>query len=386
MKILVVCQYYYPEPFRINNICEEMAKRGHELTVVTGTPNYPMGEIYEDYKNGAKMDEIINGVKIHRCKIIPRKTGPFYRFLNYFTYSYQSQKYIKNLEGFDIVFINQLSPVMMAKAGIKYARKNNVKSILYCLDLWPESLVAGGIKRGSLIYKLFHLESRKIYTNVDKILVTSQLFSRYFSEEFGIENVGYLPQYAEDLFNPVECKKKKDEYIDLMFAGNIGTEQSVKTIIEVAKRCKDIKNLRWHIVGDGIELDNLKKMVKDISVTFHGRKPVEEMPKYYSMADAMLVTMKKDPILSLTLPGKVQSYMAAGKPLIGAIDGETKGIVEDANCGLIAGAEDTNGLEKIVRQFVKMDNREILGINGREYYEKRFSKDRFIDEFEDLMK
>lgn len=382
MKVLVVCQYYYPEPFRINDICEELVKRGHEVTVVTGTPNYPMGEIYRGYENGAKSNEVLNGVKVHRCKIIPRKKGTLHRFLNYYSYSAQSSKYISKLGEFDVVFINQLSPVMMAKAGIKYAKKHNVKSVLYCLDLWPESLVAGGIGRNSSIYRFYHVESARIYKNVDHILATSRSFSDYFESEFSIKKVDYLPQYAEDLFNPIECGKKADEYIDLMFAGNVGTAQSVKTVIEAAIRCKDIENLRWHIVGDGIELENLKKMSKGLLVTFHGRKPVEEMPKYYSMADAMLVTMKKDPILSLTLPGKVQSYMAAGKPVVGAVDGETQKIVAEAECGFVASAEDAAGLEKVVRRFVAEANRNKLGNNGRAYYEKNFSRRGFIDELE----
>lgn len=379
MKILVICQYYAPEPFRISDICEELVKRGHEVTVVTGTPNYPMGEIYKGYENGAKCDEVLNGVTVHRCKIIPRKTGSLHRFLNYYSYPSQSCKYVEGLGEFDVVFINQLSPVMMAKAGIKYAKKHNVMSVLYCLDLWPESLVAGGIGKTSPIYKFFHEESAKIYKNVDRILATSRSFSDYFENEFGIKNVGYLPQFAEDLFNPIECGKKPDEYIDLMFAGNVGTAQNVKIVIEAADKCKDIKNLRWHIVGDGIELENLKKMSEGLPVTFYGRKPVDEMPKYYSMADAMLVTMQKDPVLSLTLPGKVQSYMAAGKPIIGAIDGETQKIIAEAECGFVADAE---RLEKVARQFIAMDGREKLGSNGLAYYEKNFSREGFINELE----
>lgn len=379
MRILVICQYYYPEPFRISDICEELVKREHEVTVVTGTPNYPMGKIYEGYENGARSDEVLNGVKIHRCKILPRKTGILHRFLNYYSYPYQSCKYVEGLGQFDVVFINQLSPVMMAKAGINYAKKHHKKSVLYCLDLWPESLVAGGIKRTSPIYKFFLRESEKIYKSVDTILGTSKSFSEYFERKFGIKNVGYLPQYAEDLFAPIECRKEPNEFIDLMFAGNIGAAQSVKTIIETASKCKDIKNLRWHIVGDGIELDILKKMSEGLPVMFYGRKPIEKMPQYYAMADAMLVTMKKDPILSLTLPGKIQSYMAAGKPIIGSIDGETQKIVTEAECGFIVEAENTEKLEGVVRQFVEMKNKEKLGNNGRRYYETNFSRRGFID-------
>lgn len=382
MKILVICQYYFPEPFRISDICEELVKRDHEVFVVTGTPNYPMGEIYSGYENGKKSDEILNGVKIHRCPILPRKKGAINRFLNYYSYPYLACKYIKNLNEFDVVFINQLSPVMMAKAGIKYAKKHHIKSVMYCLDLWPESLVAGGITRASPIYKFFHWVSKRIYRNVDVLLGTSKSFAEYFKKEFDICGVGYLPQYAEDLFQPEKCKKDSDEFIDLMFAGNIGTAQSVETVIKVAKKCKDIKNLRWHIVGDGIELTSLKNMSNGLPVTFYGRKPIEDMPKYYAMADAMLVTMQKDPVLSLTLPGKVQSYMAAGKPIIGSIDGETKKIVAEAECGFVVGAEDVDELEKLVRKFVNMRDKEKLGRNGRMYYENNFSREGFINDLE----
>lgn len=381
MKILVICQYYYPEPFRIPDICEELVRRGHNVTVVTGIPNYPMGEIYKGYENGKKQHEIINGVKVYRCHTIPRKTGSLHRLLNYYSYPHSSCKYVRNLsDDFDVVFINQLSPVMMAKAGIQYAKKYNKKTILYCLDLWPESLVAGGIDRTSSVYKFFHRESEKIYKAVDKILVTSRSFTEYFEKEFGIRNVEYLPQYAEDLFNPEQCHKEPDGYIDLMFAGNVGAAQSVDTIIETARLCKDIPNLRWHIVGDGIELERLKDMAKDLPVIFHGRKPVDEMAKYYAMADAMLVTMEKDPVLNLTLPGKVQSYMAAGKAIIGAIDGETQKIVGEAGCGYISAAEDSKQLSEYVRKYIKLsdEERKGLGDNGQAYYEKSFARESFV--------
>ncbi|HJC79656.1 MAG TPA: glycosyltransferase, partial [Candidatus Mediterraneibacter excrementipullorum] len=217
MKILVVCQYYYPEPFRITDICEEMVRRGHEVQVVTGYPNYPEGVLYDGYGKGKKIDEIINGVKVHRCYTIPRKTGALYRFLNYYSYCFSSSRYIKNCMSsngmpFDIVFVNQLSPVMMGKAAVKYKKKFRVPTIMYCLDIWPESLIAGGIKRTSLLYKFFHRVSRKIYRQMDKILITSQLFSEYLEQEFEIESqtIEYLPQYAEGIFDILPEKKKSD--------------------------------------------------------------------------------------------------------------------------------------------------------------------------------
>lgn len=385
-KILVICQYYKPEPFRISDICEEMVKRGHEVTVVTGVPNYPMGEIYDGYEKNKKQDEVINGVQIHRCFTIPRKMGTVHRLLNYYSYSISSSHYINFLQGdYDVVFINQLSPVMMAKAGIWYAKKHHKQTVLYCLDLWPESLIAGGVDRASTIYKVFHKESERIYKAVDQILVTSQSFLEYFKKEFGIHNVKYMPQYAEDLFNPEQCHKEPDEYIDLMFAGNIGMVQSLDTIVKAVELCKDIKNLRWHIVGDGIKLEKLKKMATGLPIIFYGRKPVDEMPTYYAMADAMLVTMEKDSVLSLTLPGKVQSYMAAGKAIIGAIDGETQKIVADACCGFIGSAENSKQLSEYVRKYIALSDKERqeLGFNSRKYYESQFSREQFMNALEE---
>lgn len=386
MKILVICQYYHPEPFRISDICEELVRRGNEVTVVTGTPNYPMGQIYPGYEKKAHIDEVINGVTVHRCKIHPRKTGVLHRLWNYYSYAMQSSKYIRKLDdSFDVVFIYQLSPVMMANAGIRYAKKHGKKSVLYCLDLWPASLNAGGIG-GGVIYKWFFRESKRVYRNVTKILNTSQSFANYFSETFNITGTEYLPQHAEEAFTIAECKKEPNEFTDLMFAGNIGTAQSVDTIIKAAVLCKDVSNLRWHIVGDGKELDTCKKLAEELNapVVFHGRKPLEEMPRYYAMADAMLVTMQKDPILSYTLPGKVQSYMAAGKPIIGAIDGEAKRVIDEACCGLCADAEDEIGLAKCVKQFVKQETK-VFSENARTYYLTHFSKETVIQKLEESL-
>lgn len=380
MKILVICQYYFPEPFRITDICEELVKKGHDVTVVTGTPNYPMGEIYSGYGDKSHQDEIINGVTVHRCPIHPRKTGALHRLWNYYSYSFSSKRYIKRLDGtFDVVFINQLSPVMMANAGIKYAKKYNKRSVLYCLDLWPASLAAGGINKG-IIYNWFHGASSRIYHSVDKILVSSKSFSKYFEDEFGLSDTTYLPQYAEEAFTPEDCMKTSNETIDLMFAGNVGTAQSVDTVIRAAALCKNIQNLRWHIVGDGKELCACKKLAKnlDVPVIFHGRKSIEEMPKYYAMADAMIVTMQKDPIISLTLPGKVQSYMAAGKPIIGAIDGETAIILKDAQGDYCGPSENAQVLADNVIRLINSKKNVEVGNKNREYYLKTFSKERYM--------
>lgn len=383
MKILVICQYYYPEPFRINDICEELVRRGHEITVVTGEPNYPEGQIYKGYEKHRRSDELINGVTVHRCPIIPRKTGAVYRFLNYYSFPHEAKKYVRKLNGFDVVFVNQLSPVMMAEPAIVYKKKHNVPVVLYCLDLWPESLAAGGITRKSLIYKVFHRISKRIYRSVDQILITSRMFRGYLEDEFGIEcgRIDYLPQYAEELFEPLPFKENTGT-TDFVFAGNIGEIQSVETIIGAAKILRD-SPVHFHIVGGGTDLERLKSLAEGIdNVTFYGRRPLEEMSEFYAKADAMLVTLKADPVLSLTLPGKVQSYMAVGKPIIGAIDGETAEVIKEAQCGYCGKAEDIQELVRNIELFIEYEKKEQLGLNARAFYEKYFARQKYMDKLE----
>lgn len=387
MKILVVCQYYYPEPFRISDICRELASRGHELTVITGVPNYPLGEIYDDYRGGKKRDELLNGVHVHRCFTIPRKKGVLFRFLNYYSFAASSTLYAKKLkEHFDVVFVNQLSPVMMACPAIAFKRKFKTPVVLYCLDLWPESLVSGGIRRGSFLYNIFHKLSGRIYAGADKILVSSKSFSDYFEKEFGISNSCYFPQYAEDIFDPAACRKLPDDSINLMFAGNLGAAQSLDTIIEAARLTSHETKIKWHILGSGSESQRLEEMAQGLeNVVFHGRKPIEEMPKYYSMADAMLVTLQPDPVLSLTLPGKVQSYMAAGKPIIGAADGEIRSVIGQAHCGYCVAAGDSKALAAAALDFAYSGRHEEMACNSRKYYEEHFQKDTLLSKLESFL-
>lgn len=390
MKILVISQYYKPEPFRISDICQKLVNQGHQVTVVAGVPNYPEGVTYKGYEKGQKRDEICDGVKIHRCFTIPRKSGTLYRLLNYYSYAFSASRYVKKLEkDFDVVFVNQLSPVMMAQAGIAYSRKNKTPLLMYCLDLWPESLVAGGVTRQSAIYKYFHRVSSKIYRKMDKILITSRSFKNYLTEQFRIteEKISYLPQYAESLFDDVSEMEKGDVW-NFTFAGNMGEVQSVQTILEAAEKLKEEK-VHFHLVGGGSDAERLQSMAEEkklTNVTFYGRRPLEEMPAFYSKADAMLITMANDPILSLTLPGKVQSYMAAGKAIIGSIDGETPLIIKDAECGLCCESQNADALAQIIREFIQDPDYQRYGRNAKAYYEKHFTKERFFSHLEETLR
>lgn len=389
MKILVICQYYYPEPFRITDICESLVLRGHSVTVLTGLPNYPEGRVLDEYRHGNKRKEILNGVEVIRCYEIGRGKSKIKLFLNYFSYTLSAT--IKALfikEEFDVIFVNQLSPVLMGIPGIVYKKRHKKKLLLYCLDLWPDSLAAGGIKETSAIFRIIHKISKLIYSSADSILVTSSMFKDYFKNVLKIEknNVKHLPQYAEDIFTKSRGKtssdRKNNRRYNFVFAGNIGDMQSVETIIKAARELCGCSNIFFHIVGDGSKLNECKALSNELglkNVKFYGRKPVTEMPSFYELADAMLVTLKYNKTLSYTLPGKVQSYMAAGKPIIGAICGETERVVEEAKCGFICNAEDYQSLAKLILKFCDSDETIQMSNNAHKYYMGNFDKNKFID-------
>ncbi len=390
MKILVVCQYYTPEPFRIADICQALVQEGHSVTVVTGTPNYPEGEIYPGYEKGAKADEVLEGVRVHRCPIIPRKTGVLYRFLNYYSFVFSSWCYLRKLkEDFDVVFVNQLSPVMMAQSALSWAKRNGKKCVLYCLDLWPESLLVGGVQKDSLIYRVLLRISRRIYRKADCLLVSSKAFINYFEETLGIcgRDICWLPQYAEDMFGGVSEKCVKKKTVDFLLAGNIGNLQSVETVVEAAQLLRDDNHIRIHIVGGGIALEKCKGMAQGLeNITFYGRRDLSEMPYFYAMADVMMVSLVKNPELSANLPGKVQSYLAAGKPIVGTIDGETARVIQDAECGLCSPAENPVALAHIMRQIAdKPERLKKYGENARQYYQENFRKECFMSKLTKIL-
>ncbi len=387
MKLLVVYQHYHPEPFRISDICESLVKLGHEVTVLTGLPNYPEGIIYDGYSKGERREELINGVKVTRSYLMPRGKNHLMLFLNYISFAFfASIKILKMKEQYDVIYAHQTSPVLMVIPAIIYKRKNNKKILLYCLDPWPDSLAAGGVKEGSFIYRIFKPISKWIYSSADKLMVSSYMFKEYFKTTFGFDSdaIEHLPQYAEDYFTE-KVNRTNSEGFNFVFAGNIGKAQSVETIILAANELKARKQFHFHIVGGGSNLDLCKRLAKELkldNITFHGRQPMEKMKDYYGMASAMLVTLKESKSFSYTLPGKVQTYMAAGKPIIGAANGETRRVIEEAGCGLCCPADDYLGLAAIIVQFFENQNIDQLANNSRAYYDRYFSKERFINTLE----
>lgn len=392
LKVLAVSQHYWPEPFAIPDVCEGLVAMGHSVTALVGTPNYPDGDIYPGYEKGSQATQEHNGVYIKRVPLIPRGREIWQRVLNYYSFSINATRMAREMgPGYDVVLSFQTSPVMMARPALAYGKKHGVPVLLWCQDLWPESLTVGNIKRGSLTYRLYAHVSRKIYSSADTLAVSSKTFGEYYREDLKMLDVNpvYLPQYAEDIFD--EEAPLREEYdpskINLTFAGNVGIAQAVNTFVEAGHYLQGDERFALHVVGSGSELETLKKYKDEIGadcVIFHGRYPLNDMPSFYGSSNAMVGTFQSNAILGYTLPRKITTYMAAGRPILGTVVGEARDIISEAECGLCCAAEDPIGLAEICRKFADMspDEREAMGQNGRRYYEDHFAKQRFYSVLE----
>ncbi|MCR1963327.1 glycosyltransferase family 4 protein [Clostridium perfringens] len=395
MKILVVTQYFWPEEFRINDICKGLKEAGHDVEVLTGLPNYPEGKIYKGYswfKRGVKE---YNGIKIMRVPMIPRgKNSSMMLALNYVSFMVNVSLKALTLIGkkYDRVFVFQVSPITSAVPAIILSKLKKIPSYIYIQDLWPETFYSIiNIKNKKIRSKMKNI-CNKIYNSFDKLLIASKGYEDILLKEgFKKEKFEYFPQWAEDFYSESLKKVSENRIFTVTFAGNIGKAQSVNTIIEAANLAKENKNIKWQIIGDGSEFENIKYLVKKYSlentVDLLGRKPAKDMPKYFSSSDGLIVTLKNEEILKVTLPAKVQSYMAAGKPIIAAISGEGSRTIKESKSGLVGEAEDYKALyENVIKLYDMNENERIrIGNNGKEFFEENFTRDKLLNQLEMIM-
>lgn len=391
MKILVVCQHFYPEQFRINDICFELAKKGHDVTVLTGLPNYPKGKVLKEYKCFKNRNQVIQGVKIKRCSLVGRGTSVLRMGINYLWFAtFGSLKALFMKKDFDIIYVYQLSPITMAWPAIVVKKMKKIPLIIHCLDQWPISVTTGPINKESFLYKLLYKISRFTYNQADTITISSKSFEKYFKNVLKIskkeKGLYYLPSYAEADYDNIESIDNNT--FDLLFAGNIGPAQSVETIIETARILNDNKQIHFHIVGDGLSKEKCEKMADEYrltNITFYGFHNVSEMPRFYKIADAYLITMVNNEVVNSTLPAKVQSYMIAGKPILGAISGEVKDVIEEADCGLCCESLDYQSFADIILKASKNKaEQKKWAKNARDYYENHFEKEKCINDLINL--
>lgn len=397
MRILIVSQYFWPETFRINDLVKELVERGHNVSVLTGKPNYPQGKIYKGYGFFSHNRDEYFGAKIYRVPLIPRGKGTGMQLVfNYLSYVVSASTFVAfNRKKFDVSLTFAISPITQMYPALLHKKLYGSRAYLWVQDLWPESVAAAGKMDSSSILKGLTKMVRSIYKKSDGVLVQSEAFITSVLQKGVLpDKVHYIPNWAEDIFTKT-VEKNSNKYWEIipkgfvvMFAGNMGEAQDFDSIVNAAERTRHIHEIKWVIVGDGRKREWVETEIKkrNLSDTFFllGRYPLEEMPYFFSLADIMLLTLKDEHIFSLTIPSKVQSYLAFGKPIASMINGIGNKVINDANCGYTANA---GNAEKLAENIIKAYNapKETLvelGSNGRLYYMKEFDKGAIIDKLE----
>ena len=363
LRILVVTQCFYPDIYAVNDIVEEMVKRGHKVTVLTGLPDYTTSKIPPEYRHGKRRHEHYKGADVYRVQTIARHHGPIWRSLNYLSFvvsgSFRAwtQDFTKTDAGFDVIYVWEVSPVTMAVPAIRLAKRYRKPLFLYCMDIWPECVKAMGITESNPAFPIIHAWSRLIYNACDHIAVSSKPFFAYLEKmnRVPLSRMSYLPQYADDALLLSDFTKQPDGHADFLFIGNIGKAQKLDCLIRAMsvfkKREEDSSvahKVTLHIVGGGSDEERIRELAHRLGLTdrirFYGPKPAAEAAQYYKKADVCVLTLDGSTQIGDTLPGKLQTYMAAGKPVIAAANGATKEIIEESCCGICTPAGDDRAL------------------------------------------
>lgn len=400
MKILVISQYFWPENFRINDLVAELLSRGHDVTILTGLPNYPDGKIFQEFKNDPDRYSEYEGAKIVRVPLIPRRNSAFWLLLNYISYFFAACTigvFKLRRERFDVIFTCQLSPVTVGLPAALLRWIKGAPMVFWVLDLWPESLQAVGVVKSSFILGLIGRLTGFIYRHCDLILVQSKAFiPQILKYAPGARRIEYFPSWAENIFSAAEegmaaeVTEQADAF-NVMFAGNIGDAQDFPTILAAAKKLKHHTHIRWLILGDGRAAKWVKEEIaqSDLAATVFmlGRYPLERMPSFFKHAQVLLVTLRNEPIFSMTIPGKLQSYLAAGIPIISVLNGEGADVVRASKAGIACTAGDAESLAVAVLSMSQLNRNVLLemGLLGKHYGEAEFSRIKLMDKLENWL-
>ena len=393
MRILVVSQYFWPENFRINDLCSEMVSKGHSVTVLTGEPNYPSGNKDKKYLRDKQKYNEFNGCKIVRVPLVARGEGKLRLISNYISYFlFASTIGLWNLrkQKFDVVFVCQLSPVTSAIPAIIFRKLYGTPVAMWVLDLWPDSLKAVGIVKSDKALSIINRLVRFIYKRCDLILGQSKSFVSEIRRNSPSVRVDYFPSWAEDVFDQKNdfntVTLSDDNTFDILFAGNIGEAQDFPNLLKAVGILKerDVK-VKIHVVGDGRYLETLKEQIAHFDLTEYvklwGRFPLYDMPKFFSSADALFVSLKNSPTFSMTIPGKVQSYMMAEKPILASLSGDGADVVLQSLCGLVSEPSDFQSLAENIELMISFSTEEleVMGGNGKAYADRNFNRSLLVN-------
>lgn len=399
--ILVVSQYFYPEQFRINDICMEWVKRGYEVTVLTGIPNYPQGKFYKGYGFFKKRREDYKGIDIIRIPLLPRGNNSFFLALNYISFVISGffWSHFTKLNA-DKVFIYGLSPITLALPGIWFGKRRKIDCDIYITDLWPESFIEiTGIK-SKLVLRPIERIVDYVYSNCKKIFTSSESFIQAISGRgVSIDKLYFWPQYAEDFYNRVEKNNDKVPEIPdngefkILFAGNIGEAQGLDVLPKAAAILKEKakRQIKFCIVGDGRYKQKLQEMIAELHLEdmfiLIPKQPAARIPEIMAVCDAALICLAPSKVFSMTIPAKVQSCMFCAKPLVVCADGEVQEIVENSKSGVYCNARDYKKLAQIIDSLALLDKDAIdeMGNNAYNYAQIHYNKYKLLDEMDNYI-
>ena len=392
--LLVVSQYYDPEPFRINDLCATWVQRGYQVTVITGIPNYPEGRFYPGYGWFKKRHEVKDGVTIKRLRLVSRGHSSFRLMLNYLSFVVSGWWWAKTTRlKADLVFNFEVSPMTQALPAIWFAKRRKIPSVIYIQDLWPDNVeVIGGVKNATVLKRLDRMTQR-IYQRSTKLLVTSPSFKDTLIERGVPESkVTYWPQYAEPHDTPYP--KEKTQHFTVMFTGNIGDAQGLDVLPRLAHTLKaqGHEDVAFVLVGDGRQRHALETLMKTLDVsemfTFLGRKPSKDIAQLLAQADVAFLSFKDTPLFQKTIPAKLQTYLACGKPMLAVAAGETQRIVEEAQAGICVPPGDDDALVKALLTLKTTDDaqRQAWSAQALRYAQTHFDKTQLMDQFDVIVK
>ena len=384
MKVLIVSQYFWPESFRINEVAQSLRAAGCEVSVLTGQPNYPDGDIFPGYRAWSTGTQQHEGLTIHRVPLAPRGRSSARKLMaNYLSFIFGGAllgPWRLRGQRFDVVFVYGVSPILQIfPAWVVRAFTDGVL-VTWVQDLWPESLEVTGFVRNRRVLAAVGRVVGWLYRRNDLVLVQSHGFMPLVQAMAGRTPVEYHPNPGELAFGAAPegvPALMLDPGFNVVFAGNLGTVQALDTVLATAELLRDLPQVRFVLVGSGSRGDWLKAEVQArglANVQLAGRFPPQAMPGLLAQASALLVSLTRDPVLSQTVPSKIQAYLATGRPLLASLDGEGARVVREAGAGLVCPAENAAALAQAVRRLAALPaaEREQLGENGRRYYLDNF--------------
>lgn len=386
MRILVLSQYYWPESFRINDVVESLRRVGCHITVLTGQPNYPQGEVFAGYRAGgfgAQQHEA--GYSIFRVPLVPRgRGGALGLAANYLSFVFSASllgPWLLRKQHFDVVFVYAPSPIIQAIPAVWLAFIKRAKLVTWVQDLWPQSLEATGFVSNRRVLNMVVVLVRWIYRRNDLLLVQSQAFIPTVQAMAGKTPVRYHPNPGESAFSQAQPLGVPalllEPGFNVVFAGNLGTVQALGAVLDAAELLLPHAEVRMVLVGSGsrsewLQQEVLRRQLGNVQLA--GRFGPEAMPGILGQASALLVSLVRSPIMSQTVPSKVQAYLAAGKPIIASLDGEGARVLEESGAGVSCPAEDATALAAAVLRLRAMPSDELqrMGEAGQLYYKQHF--------------